>query len=80
MRGPIRRSTILALAIAAAALCARVEVAAQVQGPAACSRAWICQEAEFERTIDGKQGAAVYWIENIKPWETLHGPRGVFFD
>src|SRR5262245_64590128 len=29
-----------------------------------------------ERTIDGKTGAAVYWIENMKPWETLSGPRG----
>jgi hypothetical protein len=29
-----------------------------------------------EREIDGKTGAAVYWIENMKPWETLNGPAG----
>jgi hypothetical protein len=29
-----------------------------------------------ERTIDGVTGAAVYWIENIKTWETVNGPRG----
>ncbi|HEY7170371.1 MAG TPA: hypothetical protein VH417_05955 [Vicinamibacterales bacterium] len=29
-----------------------------------------------ERTVDGDKGAAIYWIENMKPWETLHGPRG----
>jgi hypothetical protein len=150
MMGRIRRSTILALAIATAAFCARVEVAAQVPA-AACSRAWVGHEAEFERAlsegrvtkledlpvgvtkpvrgtldppvpvahftwkplkpgytrgfresyeaeiaaykldrllelgmvppviereIDGRKGAAVYWIENMKPWETLSGPRG----
>jgi hypothetical protein len=149
MRGRIRRSTILALAIATAAFWTPVEFAAQA--PAACSRAWVGHEAEFERAladgrvttledlpvgvtkpvrgaldppapvahftwkpltpgyrrgfresyeaeiaaykldrllelgmvppviereVDGKKGAAVYWIENMKPWETLHGPRG----
>jgi hypothetical protein len=29
-----------------------------------------------ERTVDGDKGAAIYWIEDMKPWETLHGPRG----
>jgi hypothetical protein len=29
-----------------------------------------------ERTIDGVDGAAVYWIENMKTWETVNGPRG----
>jgi len=149
MRGRIRRSTILTLAIAATAFCGSVEVAAQAS--AACSRVWVGHEAEFERalaegqvtkledipigvtkpvrgtldppvpvarftwkplangyhrgfresydaeiaaykldrllelgmvppvverTIDGKMGAAVYWIEHMKPWETLNGPRG----
>src|SRR5262245_17749757 len=29
-----------------------------------------------EREIDGVAGAAVYWIENMKPWETVTAPRG----
>jgi hypothetical protein len=29
-----------------------------------------------ERRIDGVTGAAIYWIENMKSWETVHGPRG----
>jgi hypothetical protein len=149
MRGAMRRSTVLALAVAAAAFCAGVNAAAQA--PAGCSRVWAGHEAEFERalaegrvtgledlpvgvtkpvrgsldpptpvarftwkplapgyrrgfkesyeseiaaykldrllelgmvppvierTVDGKKGAAVYWIEDMKPWETLSGPRG----
>src|SRR6516162_3042062 len=49
MRGSFSRSTILALAIAAASFCPRVEVAAQA--PAGCSRAWIGHEAEFEHAL-----------------------------
>jgi hypothetical protein len=29
-----------------------------------------------ERTIDGFTGAAIYWIENMKPWEGVGGPQG----
>src|SRR5689334_4167599 len=54
MRGRIRRSTILALAIAAAAFWTPVEFAAQAPA-AACSRAWVGHEAEFERALaDGR--------------------------
>jgi hypothetical protein len=30
----------------------------------------------IERTIDGVTGAAVYWIENMKPWNDRKPPRG----
>jgi hypothetical protein len=29
-----------------------------------------------ERTIDGKTGAAIMWIENTKPWSVEHPPQG----
>jgi hypothetical protein len=30
----------------------------------------------IERTLDGVTGAAVYWIENMKPWNDKKPPRG----
>src|SRR5581483_3617013 len=50
MRDRIWRSGILALAMAAAALSARVQVAAQAP-TVACSRTWVGHEAEFERAL-----------------------------
>jgi hypothetical protein len=29
-----------------------------------------------ERTIDGKNGAAVYWVENTRPWSVKQPPQG----
>jgi hypothetical protein len=31
---------------------------------------------QVERKVDGKVGAAVYWIENTKPWDAKNPPRG----